>query len=1305
MANVRLNFNDLAAGTIVDGQYTSQGVTISSGDPDHPVMIFDTSNPTGGDYDLATHNLGNVLILSEDGDQSDPDDNACGGSLLFEFESPASVNYLTFLDIEEGAYVKFYAPDGSYMGTACIPATCNGGQLNVCFNVDNVGSMEVILPGSGAIDNLGYSINSDPDAVDDVAEVDEDASVIIPVLDNDSDPEGDTLTITNAVSADGQVVINDDGTITFIPDANFNGTASIDYEISDGNGGTDTATVTVTVVPVNDAPDAVDDHDTTEEDTSIIVDLLANDTDIDGDDLTVTYVSVPAEQGTVVNNGDGTATFTPAPDFNGTAMISYDIADGNGGRDWAKHFVEVTPVNDAPDAVDDHDMTEEDTSIIVDLLANDTDVDGDPLTVTYVSVPAEQGTVVNNGDGTATFTPALDFTGTAMISYDIKDGNGGRDWAKHFVEVTSVNDGPVAVDDDDSTDQDTVIDLENILGNDSDPDGDDLTVVKVSDDAASVGTPVAGDNGGLITINADGSASFDPNGEFDYLAEGETAQTVVSYTISDGNGGTDVAEVTILVEGLNDGPDAVDDEAETDEDTPVTIAVLENDGDPEGDPLEVISANSPNGDVVINDDGTVTFRPDPGFNGTTTIEYVISDGNGGTDTATVTVTVNAVNDGPVATDNLYFVTADEAFADVDGNIITDDTGDGVDSDDDGDTLTVTSVAGLAANVGAAVAGDNGGLFIINEDGTVDFDANGDFDDLGLNQTAQTSVTYTISDGKGGFDTATATFVVAGLNNGIVEGTDGDDVLGPGTDVIPPYVDADGDAIDSGDAILPGEVGDDDIIYGFGGNDTIDAGDGDDEVYGGVGDDTITGGDGNDTVYGGAGDDVIDTSNPNDDALPDIGYPGLYPADTDPNDDKDTVFGGAGNDTIFTGDDDDVIFGGAGNDTIDAGWDDDEVRGGAGDDTIIGNEGNDTIYGNAGDDVIYGGLGPYAPDVINIPDDGSGPFGPDLVPENNGDTIFGGDGNDIIFGQDDDDTLFGGAGNDILDGGVDDDVISGGDGEDQIIGGQGADAMSGGQGSDLFLGATAGDVVIGGEDADDSDIDVLDLRGTGAHKIIYNDDDPEAGIVTFVDGSTMEFEEIENVIPCFTPGTRIATARGERLVEELTAGDKIITRDNGIQEIAWVGHKTLHARDLIMGEHLRPVMIRAGALGNGLPERDMMVSPNHRMLVASDMTQLYFEEREVLAAAKHMVGIDGVQRADVTKATYIHFMFERHEVVLAEGAWTESFQPGDYSLNGIGNSQRNEILELFPELSNEKGLGGYQAARRTLKKHEARLLVH
>ena len=118
---------------------------------------------------------------------------------------------------------------------------------------------------------------------------------------------------------------------------------------------------------------------------------------------------------------------------------------------------------------------------------------------------------------------------------------------------------------------------------------------------------------------------------------------------------------------------------------------------------------------------------------------------------------------------------------------------------------------------------------------------------------------------------------------------------------------------------------------------------------------------------------------------------------------------------------------------------------------------------------------------------------------------------------------------------------------------------------------------------------------------------------------------------------------------------------------------------------------------------MMVSPNHRVLVANDKTALYFEDREVLVAAKHLTGLEGVDVVEVSSVTYIHFMFERHEVVLSDGAWTESFQPGDHSLGGIDSEQRDEIFKLFPDLKGAEGRRSYASARQSLKSHEARML--
>ena len=206
----------------------------------------------------------------------------------------------------------------------------------------------------------------------------------------------------------------------------------------------------------------------------------------------------------------------------------------------------------------------------------------------------------------------------------------------------------------------------------------------------------------------------------------------------------------------------------------------------------------------------------------------------------------------------------------------------------------------------------------------------------------------------------------------------------------------------------------------------------------------------------------------------------------------------------------------------------------------------------------------------------------------------------------------------------------------------------------------------------------------------------AGVIAMTEGVSAE----KPVIACFTPGTKIATLRGETLVENLVAGDKVVTRDNGIQAVRWIGQKKIDWRLMTTNPHLKPILVRQGSLGNDLPERDLMVSPNHRVLVANERTALQFDEAEVLVAAKHLIGGVSFRSIDSIGTTYIHFMCDRHEVVLSDGIWTESFQPTDTSLKGFGNSQRAEIFDIFPDLETAEGRAAFGSARKTLTKQEA-----
>ena len=602
----------------------------------------------------------------------------------------------------------------------------------------------------------------------------------------------------------------------------------------------------------------------------------------------------------------------------------------------------------------------------------------------------------------------------------------------------------------------------------------------------------------------------------------------------------------------------------------------------------------------------------------------------------------------------------------------------------------------------------------------------------------------------------STIVPLQTGDGIVEGSNASEVIDAGF-----LGDPEGDLIDADDQILPGAGTDDDSVDALGGDDIIRAGAGNDTVFAGSGNDLVEGGIGDDVLYGDSNlpSGARESLNWSDNADQigagftqntgsvevsfetlgqDTGVVTAFEADAQNISEIDAgdeaVSANSSLYSVTNGDSNDASYAirfsqavqdvsfrindidGDGVVTIrafDAEGAPIEVTLSAGNSILLSDE--DSVPGEDTADSEGG----YAPDtaedyslLVSI----GGPVGRiELIHSQDGPNNSGINVTDVFFtapngadtGADGDDRLLGGAG---------DDVLFGEGGDDILIGGQGADTQSGGAGADTFIVASAadgnGDLIDGGSAGDDQD--TLDLTGSGAFRIVNQvtdaDGNSTSGTVEFLDASTsdvistLDYTEIENIVPCFTPGTSIATPRGEMLVEDLQEGDKIITRDNGIQEIRWIGAKRMEGRTLQANPHLQPVLIQRGALGHGLPERDMLVSPNHRMLVNTDRVALYFEQNEVLVSAKHLVNpSEGIQNINSMGTTYIHFMFDSHEVVLSNGAWSESFQPGDYSLKGIGNAQRNEIFELFPELQGKKGRDAYSAARLTLKKREARML--
>jgi hypothetical protein len=525
-----------------------------------------------------------------------------------------------------GSSVVTYTPDADFYGSDTFTYTISDGHGG-----GDTATVAVTVS----------SVNDPPDAVNDTANTPEDTPRSIAVLGNDSDPDGDTFAV-DAVGMPVNGSASTDGTtVTYTPTLNFNGTDTFTYTIRDTGGLTDTAWVTVTVGVANDAPNAVNDVTTTSEDTPVVIDVLVNDTDSNGDTLTVDTVGTPAN-GSVSTDGT-TVTYTPILNFYGTDSFTYTVSDGI-LTDTATVSVTVTNVNDDPDAVDDgYTVDEDSTDNTLVVLGNDTYLPdpAETLTVVAVGVPDQGGSVVNNGSDVV-YTPGGDFYGSDTFTYTISDGNGGGDTATVSVSVTNVNDDPDAVDDGYTVSEDSVDNTLDVLSNDTylpDP-VESLTVV-------AIGVP---DQGGSV-VNNGSDVVYTPDADF-YGTE------VFTYTISDGSGGVDIASVTMTVTSVNDPPDAVDDTARTDMGTPVTIDVLTNDGDIDGDTVSLHSFEMPvhGGSVTRDDNNTpgdqsddrLVYAPLASFVGIDIFTYTISD-DVLTDTATVSVTVTGLLDYIVVT--------------------------------------------------------------------------------------------------------------------------------------------------------------------------------------------------------------------------------------------------------------------------------------------------------------------------------------------------------------------------------------------------------------------------------------------------------------------------------------------------------------------------------------------------------------------------------------------------------------------------------------------------------------------------------
>ncbi|GAA0544346.1 hypothetical protein GCM10010172_27390 [Paractinoplanes ferrugineus] len=500
-----------------------------------------------------------------------------------------------------------YLPDATFQGTTSFHYVVSDGNGGT-----DTGTINITLAGSA------------PVAVTDTATVAYGGNVTIDALANDADNNGDPLTITSVDQpAHGSTSVVS-GEIVYQAPTGFSGPDTFTYHISDNHGNTATGTVTVTVG--NGRPTAGPVTATTGTNTAKTIDVLAAASDPNaGDHLTVTGITTPAH-GTVERNADGTLTYTPTTGYSGADTFTYTVSDGHPGGS-ASNTVSVTVNNAPPVAVADAVTVPADQPSTVSVLANDTDPNtADHLTAT-IDQPPLHGTAQVNANGTVTYTPSSGFVGTDTFHYLVGDGNGGSDGAS--VTLSVVNSAPSARPDSDATDTNTAVTLA-VLANDTDPNNDALTV-----------TAVTAPGHGQAAINADGTVTYTPSNGF-------CGTDTFTYTVSDPSGTASTAVVTITVR--NAAPIAVDDDVVVRPGVLTTLDVLGNDTDPntgQGRSVASVVAAS-RGTVTLNADGTVTYRTSA-TSGTDTFDYVLTDDLGLTDTATVTITIDAA---PIAVDDV-----------------------------------------------------------------------------------------------------------------------------------------------------------------------------------------------------------------------------------------------------------------------------------------------------------------------------------------------------------------------------------------------------------------------------------------------------------------------------------------------------------------------------------------------------------------------------------------------------------------------------------------------------------------------------
>ncbi len=573
--------------------------------------------------------------------------------------------------------------------------------------------------------------NDPPVAVRDDLTATVDVPLAIPVailLSNDRDPDGTTPTLTSVFGAVNGAVSLVNGVVTFTPAPGHIGSASFQYRITDGEF-TSVGEVRITVEPFNAPPVADDDVVTGTEDLQVVIPfatLLDGDVDPEAQPLSVLGIVPGSASGGIVtfDPANGRIVFTPNANVNGDQGFDYILSDG-GRTDIGHVTVRLAPANDVPTAGPVSATTTEDTAATIQaatLLAATADVDGDSRTLLSVG-NATSGTVQLAG-GVVTFTPTANFAGSAGFDYTVSDGNGGQATGRVTVTVTPVNDTPIATADTLSGTEDIVLTIGagGLVANDVDVDGDVLTVTAVSDAI-----------GGSVVLNGT-QIVFTP-------ASNVTGPVSFRYTVSDGQGGTASARVTITLAAVNDAPVATDDSFATDNATPVTIlraSLLANDSDVDSAiSVTDLVTNIVGGTVQLFTDRFV-FTPNAAFVGLGGFTYRITDGTLSAN-GRVNITVGQANRAPSAVADTLQTDEDQALTFTEASLLANDT------DLDGDTLAVT--IGSAQN----------GTITQTAPGVYRFTPTANFN-------GAAGFSYTIDDGHGGKSTADVTVTVTPVND-------------------------------------------------------------------------------------------------------------------------------------------------------------------------------------------------------------------------------------------------------------------------------------------------------------------------------------------------------------------------------------------------------------------------------------------------------------------------------------------------------------------------------------------------------------